>query len=201
MNYKVYYKETIMNARTILNTCFTDNIDTIEKVRDQNSEEIELIADMVYRTFNDHHRIFFCGNGGSAADCQHMAAEYVGRFKKERKGYPAIALTVDTSILTSVSNDYSYETIFARQLEALAVPGDLLIAYSTSGNSKNIIKVLEKAKSMGITSIGMTGQSGGDMGKLTNALIKVPSNITARIQEAHLLIGHIICEIVDQRLN
>ena len=190
-----------MDSRTIIDRCFTDNIDTIEKVRDQNSEEIELIADMVYRTFNDNHRIFFCGNGGSAADCQHMAAEYVGRFKKERKGYPAIALTVDTSILTSISNDYSYETIFARQLEALAVPGDLLIAYSTSGNSKNIIKVLEKAKSMGITNIGMTGQSGGDMGKLTNTLIKVPSNITARIQEAHLLIGHIVCEIVDQKLN
>ena len=190
-----------MDSRTIIDRCFTDNIATIEKVRNQNTQEIELIADMVYRTFNNNNRIFFCGNGGSAADCQHMAAEYVGRFKKERKGYPAIALTVDTSIITSISNDYSFETIFARQLEALAVPGDLLIAYSTSGNSKNIIEVLKKAKSMGITSIGMTGQSGGDMNKLTDTLIKIPSNITARIQEAHLLLGHIVCEIVDQRLN
>ena len=190
-----------MDTRTIINTCFIENINTIKNVRDQNSKEIELIADMVYITFSNNHRVFFCGNGGSAADCQHMAAEYVGRFKKERKGYPAIALTVDTSILTSISNDYSYNTVFERQLEALAAPGDLLIAYSTSGTSKNITKVLEKAKSMEITSIGMTGQSGGNMGKLTNALIKVPSNNTARIQEAHLLIGHIICEIVDQRLN
>tara|TARA_Y100000590_G_scaffold66674_1_gene72261 strand:+ start:140 stop:745 length:606 start_codon:yes stop_codon:yes gene_type:complete len=201
MNSKVNYKEIIMDSRTIIDRCFTDNIATIEKVRNQNTQEIESIADMVYRTFNNNKRIFFCGNGGSAADCQHMAAEYVGRFKKERKGYPAIALTVDTSIITSVSNDYSFETIFARQLEALAVPGDLLIAYSTSGNSKNIIEVLKKAKSMGITSIGMTGQSGGDMNKLTDTLIKIPSNITARIQEAHLLLGHIVCEIVDQRLN
>lgn len=142
-------------------------------------------------------KILVMGNGGSAADSQHIAAEIVGRFKKERKGLPAIALTTDTSILTSVGNDYGYDYIFARQIEALCRPGDLVIGITTSGNSANVVKAIEAANAIGATTVGLTGGTGGKLNALCNYNIIIPSNVTARIQEAHIFVGHSLCEILE----
>ena len=142
-------------------------------------------------------KILLCGNGGSAADSQHIAAEIVGRFKKERKGLPSIALTTDTSILTSVGNDYGYDYIFARQVEALCRPEDILIGLTTSGNSANVVRAIEAANDIGATTIGMTGGTGGKLNTLCKYNIVVPSSVTARIQEAHIFIGHSLCEILE----
>lgn len=142
-------------------------------------------------------KILLCGNGGSAADSQHIAAEIVGRFKKERKGLAAIALTTDTSILTSVGNDYGYEYIFSRQVEGLCNPEDILIGITTSGNSKNVVNAIEVANSIGATTIGLTGGSGGKLNTLCATNIVIPSDVTARIQEAHIFIGHCLCEILE----
>ena len=142
-------------------------------------------------------KILIMGNGGSAADSQHIAAEIVGRFKKERKGMPAIALTTDTSILTSVGNDYGYDYIFARQIEALCRPEDLVIGITTSGNSANVVRAMEAAKEIGATTVGLTGGTGGKLTALCNYNLIMPSNVTARIQEAHIFIGHCLCEILE----
>lgn len=142
-------------------------------------------------------KILLCGNGGSAADSQHIAAEIVGRFKKERKGLAAIALTTDTSILTSVGNDYGYDYIFARQVEALCRPEDVLIGITTSGNSANVVRAIETGNEIGATTIGLTGGSGGKLNSLCQHNIVVPSGVTARIQEAHIFIGHSLCEILE----
>ena len=142
-------------------------------------------------------KILIMGNGGSAADSQHIAAEIVGRFKKERKGLPAIALTTDTSIITSVCNDYGYHYIFARQVEALCRPEDLVIGITTSGNSANVVNAIEAANAIGATTIGMTGGTGGKLNDLCKYNIVIPSNVTARIQEAHIFVGHSLCEILE----
>ena len=142
-------------------------------------------------------RIYICGNGGSAADSQHLAAEFVGRFQKERAGLPAIALTVDTSILTAVGNDYGYDKVFVRQVQALARSGDVLVGISTSGNSANVVEAVELAKSMGVFCVGMTAEGGGKMKTLCDECVAVPAKVTARAQEMHILIGHILCELVD----
>ena len=139
----------------------------------------------------------FCGNGGSAADSQHLAAEFVGRFQKERKGIAGIALTVDTSILTAVANDYGYDRVFSRQVEALGQPGDVLVGISTSGNSKNVLAAIAEAKAKGMFCIGMTAEGGGKMKDECDICIAIPCPVTARAQEMHILIGHIICELVD----
>jgi len=146
-------------------------------------------------------KIFFFGNGGSAADAQHLAAELVGRFERERRALPALALTANTSNLTAIANDYSFEAVFARQLEALGSRGDVAVGISTSGKSPNVLSALRCARNIGITSVGMTGQCAGEMSGVTDYLIKVPSKRTARVQEAHILIGHILCEIVEKQLS
>lgn len=142
-------------------------------------------------------KVLLMGNGGSAADSQHIAAEIVGRFKKERKGLPAIALTTDTSILTSVGNDYGYEEIFARQIEALCTELDLVIGITTSGNSANVVNAMQRAKTIGAKTIGLTGGTGGKLTAICDQNIVVPSDVTARIQEAHIFIGHCLCEILE----
>jgi D-sedoheptulose 7-phosphate isomerase len=142
-------------------------------------------------------KILIMGNGGSAADAQHIAAEIVGRFKKERKGMPAIALTTDTSILTSVGNDYGYDYIFARQIEALCRPEDLVIGITTSGNSANVVRAMEAAKAIGATTVGLTGGTGGKLTAICQHNLIMPSNVTARIQEAHIFVGHSLCEILE----
>jgi D-sedoheptulose 7-phosphate isomerase len=147
------------------------------------------------------HRIFLCGNGGSAADAQHIAAEMVCRFETQRRALPAIALTTDTSALTAIGNDLGYDQVFARQVEALARPGDVLIGLSTSGNSRNVIAAVQQAKEMGVATLGLLGgvgdRRGGELLNLVDYALLVPSDTTARIQECHILVGHIWCAMVD----
>lgn len=164
---------------------------------------IELIKNVsleVIKAYKNGNKTLLAGNGGSAADAQHIAGEFVSRFYFDRPGIASIALTTDTSVLTAIGNDYGYEELFARQVQAQGVKGDIFIGISTSGNSKNILKALEVCKEKGILSIGLTGASGGAMSGLCDFCIKVPSSCTPRIQEAHILIGHIICAIVEEEL-
>lgn len=144
------------------------------------------------------HKLLVAGNGGSAADAQHLVAEFVSRLVKDRPAMRAVALTTDTSILTAVGNDYGYECVFARQIEALGQPGDIFLAISTSGNSPNIVRALELAHSTGIWTIGLTGEQGGRMAKLCDSCVHIPSTVTMKIQEAHLALEHIFCLLVEQ---
>jgi D-sedoheptulose 7-phosphate isomerase len=159
--------------------------------------QIATVTDVITKAFQNGNAVYFAGNGGSAADAQHLAAEFSGRFYKDRKALPSDALHCNTSYLTAVANDYSFDVIYARLLEGLAKKGDVLVGISTSGNSGNIVKAFEMAKTIGVTSIGFTGQKGGKMKDLGDYLINVPSNTTPRIQESHILVGHIICELVE----
>jgi D-sedoheptulose 7-phosphate isomerase len=161
---------------------------------------IKKTAKLIIETYKNGGKLFIAGNGGSAADSQHIAAELVSRFYKERKALSAESLTVNTSNLTAISNDYDFSFIFSRQLEANAKEGDIFLGISTSGNSKNIINAIKKAKEMNIKTIGFTGESGGEMSKDCDILIKIPSKNTPRIQEYHILIAHIICELVESSL-
>jgi D-sedoheptulose 7-phosphate isomerase len=146
-------------------------------------------------------KILFCGNGGSASDCQHLAAELTGRFIKDRRPLAAIALTTDTSAITSIANDYAFEEVFSRQVMALGRSGDLLVGISTSGNSRNIIRAVEEAKTLGLHTVGLLGRDGGQLRTLCEKSIVVPSIVTARIQEAHILIGHTLCGLIEQQLG
>jgi len=157
-------------------------------------------AEMLLTTFRADGKVLFCGNGGSAADAQHIAAELSGRFYTDRPPLYAEALHVNSSYVTAVANDYGYDTVFARMVEAAGRPGDVLVAISTSGNSVNILKTIEAARQRDMKVIGMTGASGGKMKGLCDLLLNVPSSDTPRIQESHILIGHIICEIVEKQL-
>ena len=157
------------------------------------------VAETIVKALQGGNRIYFCGNGGSAADAQHLAAEFSGRFYTDRKALPAEALHCNTSYLTAVANDYSYEVVYARLIEGIGTKGDVLVGLSTSGNSKNIIRAFEKAQEKGITTVGFTGATGGDMKSSSDFLINVPSSDTPRIQESHILIGHIICQIVEEK--
>jgi D-sedoheptulose 7-phosphate isomerase len=161
---------------------------------------LEEVIQIITNTFQNGGAVYFCGNGGSAADAQHLAAEFSGRFYKDRKALPSEALHCNTSYLTAVANDYSYDVIYSRLIEGIARKGDVLIGLSTSGNSGNIVKAFEMANSMGVITIGMTGAGGGKMKAISNYLIEVPSNTTPRIQESHILIGHIICELVEKNI-
>ncbi len=166
----------------------------------QQEENINKAAEAIIECFKEGNKVLICGNGGSAADAQHIAAEFVGRYKLEREGYPAIALTTDSSILTAWSNDYSYDTVFERQVQALGQKGDILLGISTSGNSENIVKAFEKGKEKSLTLISLTGNKGGKLKGMSNINIDVDSNNTPRIQECHILAYHIICEIVEREL-
>ena len=161
-------------------------------------KELEQIAEICRKTLIDGGKILICGNGGSAADSQHIAAEFVGRFVKERPGLPAIAFTTDTSILTAVGNDYGYDEVFCRQVEALGRYGDVLIGISTSGNSANIIKAFNQAKKQKLKTIALTGIKESKMSELADVTLKVPTDVTARVQECHIMVGHMICEYIDE---
>jgi D-sedoheptulose 7-phosphate isomerase len=175
--------------------------DLKHRVAETLSEEILEAAQTVRDRLASGGKLLLMGNGGSAADSQHIAAELVGRFKKERAAIPAIALTVDSSSLTALGNDYGFETIFSRQIEALATAKDAVIGISTSGNSQNVIRALNLARNMGAATIGLVGHGGGNMKDCVDICIIVPSDDTARIQEVHITIGHIICEIIEQDLT
>ena len=159
---------------------------------------IKKVVDVITSSLKNNGRIYFCGNGGSAADAQHLAAEFSGRFYTDRKALPAEALHCNTSYLTAVANDYSYDVVYARLIDGIGNKGDVLVGLSTSGNSGNIIKAFEVAKEKGITTVGFTGLSGGAMKSLSNYLINIPSTDTPRIQESHIMVGHIICQLVEE---
>ena len=164
------------------------------------SPQIEKSVQLIINALKNNKKILIAGNGGSASQASHIVAEFVGRYKIERKGMPAIALTTDLAAITAIGNDYGFDAIFERQIEALGNDGDVFIALSTSGNSPNIIKAVEKAKKMNIHVIGLLGKDGGKLKNTSSVEIVVPSNNTPRIQEAHLMILHIICELVDKEL-
>jgi len=159
------------------------------------------VAREICRTLENGNKVLLFGNGGSAADAQHIAAEWVGRFSRERRPLAAIALTTDTSILTCVGNDYGYEQIFARQIRALGRPGDLSIGISTSGNSANVCLATAVAREMGLVTVGFTGSDGGKLGSEVHYHIHVPHIATARVQEVHMMVGHILCELIDENLK
>lgn len=162
------------------------------------SDQVKKASDAIIRAFNKKNKVLLCGNGGSAADSQHIAAEFVSRFKLERRGLPAIALSTDTSILTAIGNDYSINRIFSRQVEALAQPGDIVVGLSTSGKSPNVLEALKKARETGCLTIGFLGGNGGTIKDFADIPLVVPISDTPRIQECHILLGHIICDIVER---
>ena len=171
------------------------------QVADTLATEIGLAVDRVYQSLAQGGKVLLMGNGGSAGDAQHIAAELVGRYKKERRALPAIALSVDSSALTAIGNDYGYNQVFERQMEALCRAEDVVIGISTSGNSENVNLALEKARSIQAGTIGLLGKGGGRARECADIAIVVPSHDTARIQESHITIGHIICELVEQKLS
>ena len=185
---------------TILNE-LTTHLQLITKVIDTLPEEIQTACEMCVETLKNGNKLILFGNGGSAADAQHIAAELTGRYKMERKALPAIALTTDTSALTAIGNDYGYERVFDRQLEALANEGDLLIGISSTGNSENVIRAFRLGKVSGCKSIGLSGKGGGKFNGHCDLNIIIPSDDTPRIQEMHILIGHIICQIIDENFS
>ncbi len=180
----------------LISDIFTAHQNAINTLKKQESLILH-IGLILIESLRDDHRIFLCGNGGSAADAQHIAAEMVCRFETQRRALPAIALTTDTSALTAISNDFGYEQVFARQVEALARPGDLLIGISPSGNSGNVIAAIKQANAMGVTTLGLLGGEGGKLRDLTDHTLIVPNDVTARIQECHILVGHIWCAMID----
>jgi D-sedoheptulose 7-phosphate isomerase len=157
------------------------------------------IITLIVQRFREGKHLYFCGNGGSAADAQHLAAEFSGRFYINRDALPSEALHCNTSYLTAVANDFSYDVIYSRLIKGIGKPGDILVGMSTSGNSTNIVKAFETAREKGITTIGMTGEGGGKLKELSDYLIDIPSRNTPRIQEAHMLLGHIICQLVEEQ--
>lgn len=174
-----------------------ESIQVKEELMRSRIGEIVKIAELAIESLKKDGKVILFGNGGSAADCQHIAAELVGRFKKDRTAMAAIALTTDTSILTSLSNDYGYEVVFSKQVEALGRKNDLAIGISTSGKAKNVAAGVKQAKKMGIKTVALTGGDGGELAKLAEVSLIVPSSVTARIQEAHITIGHIVCELIE----
>ncbi len=161
---------------------------------------IEKVVETITTTFQNGNRVYFCGNGGSAADAQHLAAEFSGRFYTDRKALPAEALHCNTSYLTAVANDYGFDIVYARMIDGIGEKGDVLVGLSTSGNSINIIKAFEVAREKGMYTISFTGENGGQLKSLSDFLINIPSTDTPRIQESHITIGHIICELVEENI-
>ena len=181
----------------IIISSLEEHLNLGNKILKELAKDIKIFSDMCIETLKNGNKLLLMGNGGSAADSQHIAAELVGRYKKERNGLPAIAITTDTSVLTAVGNDYSFEEVFSRQIGALANKGDLVVGISTSGNSENVIKAVEKAKSIECKTVGLLGKDGGKLKDIVDLPIIIPSDNTPRIQEYHILIGHIICEVID----
>jgi D-sedoheptulose 7-phosphate isomerase len=188
---KKYIKDQIKKSFETKQAIY-ENIDLIDKI-----EEVSKLCVALYRV---DKKTILAGNGGSAADAQHIAAELVGRYGFDRPSIPSLALTTDTSCLTAIGNDYGYDNVFSRQLEGMGQEGDLFIGISTSGNSKNIINAFLSAKKKGITTVALVGRDGGEMAKIADIALVVPSDSTPRIQESHILIGHIICDIIEKEI-
>jgi D-sedoheptulose 7-phosphate isomerase len=187
-------------ASQLIDEFVAENLRIQAQFFQENTERIAQTAGVIAHALRNGRKMVFFGNGGSAADAQHLAAEMVGRFGPDRSALPAISLSTDTSVLTAVANDCGYERVFARQIEALGQTGDIAIGISTSGNSPNVLLALDAARAKSLFTIGFTGETGGEMKDRTEVLFRVPSRQTPRIQETHILLGHIICELVDREL-
>jgi D-sedoheptulose 7-phosphate isomerase len=184
----------------IIKRIFRESSQIKEAFLRDNLEKIIRAVDVITEALKKGNKILLFGNGGSAADCQHIAGEFINRFLIERPPLPAIALTTDTSVLTSIGNDYDFSEIFSKQIRALGQEGDIAWGFSTSGGSVNVVKALETAKKMGLVTIGFTGRDGGAVGMISDCHLNVPSNVTPRVQEVHIVVSHAICELVDWRL-
>lgn len=184
----------------IINEILRDSVKAKEGFIGENIPNLIFFAEKITQSFTSDRKLMLCGNGGSAADAQHIAAEFVNRFLLERPPLPAIALTTDTSIITSVGNDYTFDEVFSKQVKAIGMEGDVLLAISTSGSSANVLSAVEAAKNQGIFTAGLTGGDGGKLAILADLALVVKSDSTPRIQETHILIGHIICQLVDYLL-
>ena len=187
-----------IKIKSIINASIEVKKNLLEDAKMLNT--IETVVNIVTAAFQSGHKVLFCGNGGSAADAQHLAAEFSGRFYKDRKALPSEALHCNSSYLTAVANDYSYDVIYSRLVEGICTEGDVLVGLSTSGNSKNILNAFNTAKGLKVVTIGFTGETGGKMKEVSDYLINVPSSDTPRIQECHIMIGHIICQLVEEKI-
>ena len=185
------------NVQVVIQSEFESHLETIQKVIQTMNKPLEEASILAIETLKAGKKVILFGNGGSAADAQHIAAELTGRYKTERRGLPGLALTTDTSALTAIGNDYGYDRVFDRQVESLAQKGDLLIGISTSGNSKNVINAFKIGQEIGCKIVGMSGRDGGDMNNYCDVNLIVPSDNTPRIQEMHILFGHTICQLID----
>ena len=185
-----------LNLAGVFTDALSEHITIIRRLETQ-QDAFERAATLITDALVRGNKVLWCGNGGSAADSQHLAAELVGRFRRRRSGLPSIALTTDTSILTAVANDFGYDEVFSRQVEALCQPDDVVVGISTSGNSKNVCAALQKAHQLKGLTVAMTGRNGGHMATLADVCIRVPSTDPARIQEAHILFGHMLCEWIE----
>ena len=185
------------NSTALLSRSLEEHLETMQALLASRLPEIEASGRVIWDALESGNKVLLCGNGGSAADAQHIAAELVGRYEKQRRAFPAISLTTDTSALTALSNDYGYDEVFARQVAALAVAGDVLIAISTSGKSPSIVKATDQAKALGCRTIALTGAAGQPLTSHCDLAVVVPSERTSRVQEAHITIGHLWCEMVD----
>lgn len=185
-----------INPKEVFDTAIMSHLEVVRELSRQQGV-LETIARAMSGAIHQGDKILWCGNGGSAADSQHLAAEIVGRFRRDRRGLPSIALTTDSSILTAVANDYGYQCVFSRQVEAIAKPGDILVGISTSGNSQNVLMAIHQARSMGVKTVAFTGQAGGKIGQIADHVLAIDSTDTARIQEAHILAGHMICDWLE----
>jgi D-sedoheptulose 7-phosphate isomerase len=179
---------------------FQDSISVKQAFVERYADPIAAAAKVMIAAFKKGHKVLLFGNGGSATDASHLAAEFVNRFQRDREGLPALALTCDQSVITSISNDYDYQEIFSRQLRALGRKGDVAIGISTSGNSPNVLRAIEAAKPLGLVTIGFTGKDGGKLATMVDHAFIVPSNLTSRIQETHITLGHVLCELVEDAL-
>ena len=185
-----------------INSCIKSSVENYTRVlNDKNLQaNIEKIVEFSVKAFKDDKKILFCGNGGSASDAQHIAAELSGRFYTNRPPLYAEALHVNSSYMTAVANDFGYDETYARMLEACGREGDILVGISTSGNSLNVVKALKKANELGLITVGFTGSKGGEMNSICDIMIKVPSDDTPRIQEVHILVGHIVCQLIEEEM-
>lgn len=185
----------------LIRTSVSESIEVKKSFFQTNEQLIAMVAREICTAFENGNKVLLFGNGGSAADAQHIAAEWVGRFRRERRALPAVALTTDTSILTAIGNDYGFDQVFARQVHALGRPGDIAIAISTSGNSPNVLLAADAATEEGMLTVGLTGRDGGKLGPKVKYHLNVPHPLSARIQEVHIMIGHLLCDLADEHMK
>tara|TARA_B110000037_G_scaffold200280_1_gene240754 strand:- start:853 stop:1431 length:579 start_codon:yes stop_codon:yes gene_type:complete len=190
-----------MIDKSTINNHLSEHRDVINSINDLFVDQIYSCAEVILNTLINGGTVFWCGNGGSSSDCQHLAAELIGRYDKNRRPIRSVSLTSDTAVLTCIANDFGYDEIFSRQLEGLGKPGDTLIAISTSGKSQNVINAIIQAKKMKINTVGFLGKGGGEALSLCSNTIVIPSKTTARVQEMHILFGHILCDLIEEGLD